>query len=359
MFKVRPFETKTLSWWHSQQDDIALSPVYQRKGGIWTAQDKSFLIDSIINGYDIPKIYIADFTYVNTSLNENKKAYAVIDGRQRLEAIFDFFNNKITLRDDFVFFDEPSLPLKGLSYRDIKLNYPKIASIYENFNLSVMSVITDEEGKINDLFVRLNKNKPLTGAEIRNAMSGRHPIVIREISRHNFFKKCVRFTTKRGQDLNTAAKILLIEFSGKLVDTKKTHLDRFVEEGEKSQSSDIDRVANRTSSILDAMSEIFSNNDSLLSSQGPIALYYWFVRSIEPSSRRYAREFLNDFELKRKSNRNVAKKNADQADSLLLQYDVLNNSANDAGSLMMRFQILSSLFRDFISKREFHEASVE
>lgn len=351
MFKVRPFETKTLSWWHSQQEDIDLSPVYQRKGGIWTPADKAFLVDSILNGYDIPKIYIADFTYVNTPLNENRKPYAVIDGRQRLEAIFDFFNNKISLRDDFVFFDDPALSLKGLTYKDIKLNYPRIASIYENFNLSVMSVITDEEPKINDLFVRLNKSRPLTGAEIRNAMSGRYPVVIREISEHPFFTDCIRFTKLRGQDLNTAAKLLLIEFRGKLVDTKKTHLDRFVDEGKKSESIDIDRAAARVGQVLNSMHDIFSPNDPLLASQGPVPLYYWFVRCLDQNDRRFAREFLVEFESKRRRNKEDAKKNAEDANSLLLQYDVLNNSANDAGSLLMRFQILSSNFRSFVEEQ--------
>ena len=179
MFTVRPFEARTLSWWYDERDSIDLSPVYQRKGGIWSPFDKAYLINSILNGFDVPKLYLADFTYVNTPLNEKSRPYAVIDGRQRLEAIFGFFSNSFPLNRDFQLFDQINLQLAGLGYKDLKVNHPKIASKLENFNLSVMSVITDDEAKISELFVRLNKNRPLSGAEIRNAMTGELPRMVR------------------------------------------------------------------------------------------------------------------------------------------------------------------------------------
>ena len=67
-----------------------MTPVYQRRGGLWSPKNKAFLIDSILNDFDIPKLYIADFTWGNTTLNHQSKAYAVIDGKQRFETIFDF-----------------------------------------------------------------------------------------------------------------------------------------------------------------------------------------------------------------------------------------------------------------------------
>ena len=60
MFKVRQFEARTLSWWYDQRDTIDLNPPYQRRGGLWSAREKSYLIDSILNDYDIPKLYLAD-----------------------------------------------------------------------------------------------------------------------------------------------------------------------------------------------------------------------------------------------------------------------------------------------------------
>ena len=168
---------------------------------------KAYLIDSIINDYDIPKIYLADFSLMNTPLNVHRKPYAIIDGRQRLEAIFGFFDDQFPLNQDFVFFGDPNLRLGSLVYSDLRKSQPKIASSIEEFNLSVMSVITDDEARINDLFVRLNTSKALTGAEIRNAMSGRIPDLIRQLVLHDFFQRRARFSVTRGQDKNAAAKV--------------------------------------------------------------------------------------------------------------------------------------------------------
>ena len=61
--------------------------------------------------------------------------YAIIDGKQRFEAIFDFFDGKIVLNENFVFLEDPVLKLGGLSYRDLKQNYSDIAEIFDNYNL--------------------------------------------------------------------------------------------------------------------------------------------------------------------------------------------------------------------------------
>jgi hypothetical protein len=130
------------------------------------------LIDSILNGYDIPKIYMADFTVGVVSLNKKSLPYAIIDGKQRLEAIFDFADGKLVLDDEFVFQADPKLKLAGLGYPDLSKRYPEVADVFNTWPLSVVHVVTDEQEKIDELFVRLNRSKPLTGAEIRNAMAG-------------------------------------------------------------------------------------------------------------------------------------------------------------------------------------------
>ena len=211
MFVVRPFEAKTLSWWYSQRDNIDLDPPYQRRGGIWKDKERSYLIDSIINGYDLPKFYIADFSYLNTELNVNKKQYAVIDGKQRFSAIFSFLNDGFSLDKEIVYEKKPEFKIYGLKYSEIKARYAEIASQIDNFNINVMSVITDDKTKIDDLFVRLNRGKALTGAEIRSAMKGIVPQEISTIAHHRFFFEITKFSTARKQDENVAAKLLLIE----------------------------------------------------------------------------------------------------------------------------------------------------
>jgi hypothetical protein len=351
MFKVRPFETKTASWWYNERDNIEFSPVYQRKGGIWTTEDKAYLIDSILNEFDIPKFYIADFSYVNTPLNKSKKPYAIIDGRQRFDAIFDFFDGRIVLLDSFQYRDDPSLSLGGLGYKDLKQRYPKIASRLDTFNVSVVSVITDEEAKINELFVRLNRSKPLTGAEIRNAMAGPVPVLIRRLAANPFFSQKIRFQVKRAQDQNTVAKLLLIEFRGEFVDTKKIHLNRFVDEAILAESTDFERAASRAEDVFAQMCNVFVERDPLLASQGQLPVYYWFVRTFWASHGAMLREFLVDFTRRLGTVRNVESEAAHRADPELVKYLTLNRSVNDQGSMAGRFRILEEEFRRFLKQR--------
>ena len=114
MFKVSVFEPKVLSWWISQRSKIDMSPPYQRKGKIWSKTDKAFLVDSILNDFDIPKVYMADFTFGFSVLNTKKLSYAVIDGKQRFEAFIELYSGELVLNDDFVLLENPSLKLGGL-----------------------------------------------------------------------------------------------------------------------------------------------------------------------------------------------------------------------------------------------------
>ena len=40
-----------------ERDAIWVDPEYQRQGEVWSLEKKQLLIDSIINRYDIPKLY--------------------------------------------------------------------------------------------------------------------------------------------------------------------------------------------------------------------------------------------------------------------------------------------------------------
>jgi hypothetical protein len=78
----------------------------------------------------------------------------------------------LTLDNEFIYQPDPKLKLAGLGYSDLCKLYPDVANVFNNWPLSVVHVVTDEQEKIDELFVRLNRSKPLTGAEIRNAMAG-------------------------------------------------------------------------------------------------------------------------------------------------------------------------------------------
>ena len=339
MFSVRPFEARTLSWWSDERKNLDSSPTYQRRGRVWSDSDKAFLIDSVLNGYDIPKIYIADFTYFQSVLNTGKKPYAVIDGRQRFEAFFDFFDDRFRLSDTFVLLEDVTVRLAGLNYSALKSKHSRIASKFENFNLSVMSVITDDEARINDLFVRLNSSKPLSGAEVRNAMGGEVPILVRRIADHPFFTQKIAFNINRRQDQNAAAKLLLLEYRGALVDTKKVNLDRFVAEAILAENTSVGAAAERVLKLLDRVAPLFQDRDSVLKLATGLPVYYWFFRNNETTPTTIER--IRQFEEARRLNKSTAAAGSGQeVDELLQSYDYFNRSPDDAISHERRYQVL-------------------
>ncbi len=354
-FYIRSHDPKNLLWWIRKRDSIDFNPPFQRRSHLWSRTDKAFLIDSILNDYDIPKLYVADFNWSDSPLNTKQLPYAIIDGKQRFEAIFDFFDGKIQLDDDFEYLEEPNLKLGGLGFRDLKANYAEIAEKFENFHLTVFSVQAYDESPIKELFVRLNRGKSLTGAEVRNAMAGPAPDIIREITIHAFFKTYIGFSTKRGSDINAAAKLLVFEFNREPKETKKTNLDRFVKQREKAGPEDRDRLqlAGRlVLETLDILTDIFLPRDPLLRSSGLLPVYYWFIHKLEEIHLQFVREFLIYFEHERAQNRQKKKEKPDDSniDPELLLYDSLNRSTNDLKSHQSRIEILNSRYVAFMER---------
>lgn len=341
-FKIIRLDARTLSWWRSRKEKIDVDPSYQRKGRRWAVSDKQYLVDSIINGFDVPKFYVADFTWGNSALNEKKKEYAVIDGKQRFEAIFDFFDNVFPLANDFVFIRDPGISASGMYYSELKALYPDLGDVFDNFNPDVMAVVTNNKVFVEELFVRLNRSKPLSGAEIRNAISGPLTEVVRKIRDHEFFRSNVRFSTSKGQDLNCATKLLMFEMSG-IQETKKVNMDKFVRQTKDDQK--VGEIATRAMATLDELAERFQFKDSLLTSEGQIPVYYWLYRNLNDSSKDGFRDFIGlvQGDLKGDSSGVLSKKE-------VVEFKAASRSINDKSSHEVRFAILSRSFDRWVQE---------
>jgi hypothetical protein len=74
------------------ENDINPKPKYQRRT-VWKPEQRYMLIDSILRKIDIPKIYLREL-----DCDENY-SYEIIDGKQRMSAIWDFLNDKFSLSE--------------------------------------------------------------------------------------------------------------------------------------------------------------------------------------------------------------------------------------------------------------------
>lgn len=340
MFEVQGRNFRSARYWHSLSDQIDMEPEYQRAGGIWSEKDQSYLIDSIINDYDIPKLYIADFTTLPSSLNTERKRFAVIDGKQRLEAIFSFLSDEMPLSKKTFAVDLSGKDLGGLYFSDLEKLYPNIASKVAEFPMPIMHVVTDELERINELFVRLNRGSNLTGAERRNAMIGPVPKAIRKLSQHPFFTSKTKYKANRGQNLNAAAKFLRFELQGEPVDTKKRQLDEMVLGHTVEDAAKLDAAIGRVVAKLDRMMLTFKDGDPLLASQGNVPVYYLFTSSISETGSE-VREFLLNFERELRETRKIK----DGRSAVFVTYDNAMRSTNDGWSYEARLKLLLAQFK--------------
>ena len=340
-------KNSTIMWIFSERDAINTNPDYQRMGGIWTREKKRLLIDSIINDYDLPKIYFHE--YPRQRAIETGRKYAIIDGRQRLETIWEFMEDRLSLADDIEFQRDPSIDLSGLLYSDLGQRYPKLKIQFDSFVLPIVGVRTedDDTDMIEEMFSRLNEAVPLNAAEKRNAIGGDFIEAIRRVAEHTFFGTRVGFRNTRYQFREVAARMLLTEFNlvnhSRVIDTKKVWLDQLARELKAGKTKEVERTAVSVGAVLDSMVPVFQNRDDLLRAQGMMTIYYLVFRNAAEKGT------LGDFDRQRflefrnavSVNRSVAEEEYVNADFQLLEFDRLNQQGtNDASNIVARVRIL-------------------
>ncbi len=121
-------------------------PDWQREK-VWDKSKKQQLIDSILQGWKLPKFY---FVAVGD------ESFLVEDGQQRLAAIFDFFSNSLALDA------ESSERFGGVYYRDLPR---RVTDVFDDFEIEydVIEDATDEELK--EFFQRLQAGMALNSSE--------------------------------------------------------------------------------------------------------------------------------------------------------------------------------------------------
>lgn len=107
-------------------------------------------------------------------------------------------------------------------------------------------------------------------------------------------------------------------------------------------SDTVDDVKNIVTTVVNAMNNVFINQDNLLRTQGIMVVYYLlFKRAIE-NSISITRYQLENFEQSVKNNRRIAEENYENADYDLLEYDRLSQyGTNDVSNIRERYRILS------------------
>lgn len=343
MKKFEVAELRGASVWtlYRMSQRIQVDPDYQRQGEVWTRDKRQLLIDTLINGFDIPKIYLHKFEK-SKQIGGLTFDYAIIDGRQRLETMWAFIEGKFALSEDFEYFSDEGVNAIGMTYQELAKKHPDIKTDFDNFPLNVITIETSDLDLIEEMFSRLNEAAPLTAAEKRNAWAGPVPLAIRDLAGTPFFKNNLPFHNKRYRHYDLALKFLITQERRAVVDTKKAYLDRYVKDREnESKTKKIPAVKEAKETLTD-MHAIFVDDDPLLKSIGMIALYFHLFRiaRAEKWTNKITRQALLNFEKTRQKNREKAEKSLPTADYDLIEFDRYAQSPNDLYAVKFRLQIL-------------------
>jgi hypothetical protein len=219
-------------------------PEWQRQE-VWSRSKKQNLIDTILRGWKLPKFYFL-------KLSEEPEEYEVVDGQQRLAAIFEFFDNELPLSE------ASAEEFGGQYYGDLPDGVTDAFDDYE-IELEEIEDATDEEVK--EFFQRLQEGLPLTSSEKLNSVHSNLRDFVMDQTRHLFFTK-VTASDKRYGHFDILAKVAAIEIDGIDVGLRYDDL-RAVFESQASFSPD-SNVAQRIISALDFAHRGFAEDTTWL-----------------------------------------------------------------------------------------------
>lgn len=222
MDKFSNISLKNIAWFNdvNQKGNLDMSPSYQRNA-VWTTRQKSYLVDSILNGYPIPEIYIQEEVD-----DEGHSKFIIVDGQQRLRAVLEFLDNKFSLNKD----DSPSF--NGAFFSDLQSDLKRI---FFRYNFIVRTIPEMPENEIRNIFKRLNLNVvSLNAQEIRRAAySGGLIKFVSKLSANPFWGNMHIFSAndvKRLRDEQFISELSLLAIEG--ITNKKDRLDNFFEKTE-------------------------------------------------------------------------------------------------------------------------------
>ncbi len=332
---------------------IQEKPPYQRESSVWSLEKQQLFIDSLLNGYDVPKIYLHDLRGI-----EETKVYAVVDGKQRLTTIWRFLKNEFPLASDFRIEanNYPELPPDavtpgpGMYLKDMD---PIWQEVLKTTFLAVVLIQNAREEDIEDLFSRLNNGEPLNAAEKRNAMGGEMAVVVREIGVRPFFTERLKFTNSRYHHFDLAAKMLYIEdlrLDGDwtIPDLKSRTLDEFIRANRKVDPARREQLKAAVEKNLAIMERIFDRQDALLHTLPNPPVFYLFVAGMArlyPDGRLAGRiaTFLRTFNRERIE---ALERPEEEQDAGLHEYSLLlQQGTNEKANLERRVAILVRAFQ--------------
>lgn len=340
----------------SLEGGVLLDPHYQRQGDLWPLPKQRLLIDSILNGFVVPPMYWHQLD-ASSEYFDGTRRYAVVDGRQRLETIFQFLHGEIALTSDNTLLADPTVSLDGLNIDGLREVHPWLYASLMRAELEVVIIETTELDLIEELFSRLNEGVPLTAAEKRNRGTILAPLVRTFAETNAFFADRLPFTNARYRHFDLLAKFMRIEdrglVNGRVPDLKKLDLDRLflrLRENEipdpAQAQAEAESLLAKVGAVLDSVTPIFGHHDRVLSSVGMVTLYFAIAhRLADLGLPPLTRAEIDQFEELRASVRDKSDEELDENERLVVEFARYSQGPTSGSYLTARLRIFLRVTR--------------
>lgn len=234
----------------SRKDRINLNPRFQR-GAAWQNPRQVLLIDSILRGMDIPKIYLRQLALGGAHNHD------AVDGQQRLRAIFSFRAGDYALR-----YTDPLPQIDGHNVHDLKFSelHKTLRDRFDAFEVAVAEIVQATPDEISSLFSRLQMGVSLNPAELRNAMGGPLQHLINVIAETHEFFTSSRISGSRYKKADYAALLFAMAGYRGRSDLKAPDLKRMIAEYGPDRALEILELATE---VGDALNVLAAANEAL------------------------------------------------------------------------------------------------
>jgi len=155
LFHTRNYSVRDFEEWH-ERGELVLAPKFQRRE-VWSDKARSYLMDTIIRGKPIPKIYMRQDVNPKT----RRVIREIVDGQQRLHTVLSF------LKDGFKISKAHSQEFGRKYFSNLDKETQGDILKYE-FVVDLLQDMLDNE--VYNIFARLNTySEKLKAQELRNA----------------------------------------------------------------------------------------------------------------------------------------------------------------------------------------------
>ena len=140
------------------RSEIIVNRNYQRSDKIWPAAAKSYLIETILTGFPIPKLSL----YQKVDLKSRKTFKEIVDGQQRSMTVLEFLNDQFVLSKSL-----RTVEVAGKTYNELD---PEYQQRFLDYPLSIDLFVSASSAEVVEVFRRMNSyTVPLNPEEQRHA----------------------------------------------------------------------------------------------------------------------------------------------------------------------------------------------